>query len=439
MGGAGGHLRRARSLVSGALGIGAALRWSECYEAYAARMADQGLQPHRDIVWRARTERSVPQLIEVLAAENLSQDEARSWLRALEYHSVDSREAVIARVLSAWLDRGDSSPIAGELLVELMLRSSQGAELSLQPRLQTVVTRRLAVADRQQRLDILGHLSVSDADEWLLDLAAQQPTDSISIGAAQILLRKNSDSSWLNVLAAADDPRALPVVEAVAAAAPRLAASRLIGLVHDQTLPASLRGAAAKGLTRSSQGQRELLAMAESGQLPSESRLMVGSLLRGSEDASVKRRAAELFPPMASKTAEPLPPLTELIKRSGDADRGGEIYRTTGTCAKCHPLAAGGSPVGPDLSEIGGKLAKEALYVAILDPSAGISHNFESYAVLAEDGQLSTGLLVSQTEDEIMLRDAEGLDRRFRRGELETSTSFQLTHARQSGRTADRG
>ncbi len=71
------------------------------------------------------------------------------------------------------------------------------------------------------------------------------------------------------------------------------------------------------------------------------------------------------------------------------------------------------------MSQIGDKLAREALYVSILDPSAGISHSYESYAALLTSGQQVVGLLVSQTEQEVVLKDAEGIQRTIARDDLE--------------------
>jgi hypothetical protein len=50
------------------------------------------------------------------------------------------------------------------------------------------------------------------------------------------------------------------------------------------------------------------------------------------------------------------------------------------------------------------------MFVAIVDPSAGISHNYESYILQTDSGDVATGLLVSQTEEEIVLKDAQGIE-----------------------------
>jgi putative heme-binding domain-containing protein len=68
-----------------------------------------------------------------------------------------------------------------------------------------------------------------------------------------------------------------------------------------------------------------------------------------------------------------------------------------------------GKEVGPNLSEIGGKLSKPALFESILYPSAGISHNYETYSAVTSDGNVLTGLLVSQTAEAVTLKKEDGL------------------------------
>src|SRR5690606_10746158 len=104
---------------------------------------------------------------------------------------------------------------------------------------------------------------------------------------------------------------------------------------------------------------------------------------------------------------KPLPPLPVLLKMQGNVERGRVVFETTGTCAKCHVVNNKGKEVGPNLSEIGGKLSREAFFESILYPSAGISHNFETWLVLLDSGNTATGILVSQTADTLTLRGAD--------------------------------
>jgi putative heme-binding domain-containing protein len=107
------------------------------------------------------------------------------------------------------------------------------------------------------------------------------------------------------------------------------------------------------------------------------------------------------------------------VKRAGDAARGKELFAGVGTCAKCHKVKGEGKEVGPDLSEIGTKLSKEALYVSVLDPNAGVSFNYETWLARTLDGTTLSGILVSQTDDAIELKTAEAIVHKLKRDDLE--------------------
>ena len=95
-----------------------------------------------------------------------------------------------------------------------------------------------------------------------------------------------------------------------------------------------------------------------------------------------------------------------------------KLFRSTATCANCHIVNKFGKNVGPDLSEIGDKLSREAMLTAILLPSAGISHNYENFSVLTEDGQVISGLKITETTDEVVIRTADAIDRKIDSDEI---------------------
>ena len=59
------------------------------------------------------------------------------------------------------------------------------------------------------------------------------------------------------------------------------------------------------------------------------------------------------------------------------------------------------------------------MYVSILDPSAAVSHNFETYSVLTLDGLAITGLLISETDEAVTLRNSEGIDKKIAQEDIE--------------------
>ena len=114
-----------------------------------------------------------------------------------------------------------------------------------------------------------------------------------------------------------------------------------------------------------------------------------------------------------------MPEIRKLVRRTGDAERGATVFAGVGTCSKCHIVGKTGSEIGPNLSEIGDKLSRQAMYESILFPSAGISHNYETWSVLVDDGTMATGLKVSQSDKMVSIRNKDGVQRDIPSGQVE--------------------
>jgi putative heme-binding domain-containing protein len=170
-----------------------------------------------------------------------------------------------------------------------------------------------------------------------------------------------------------------------------------------------VRSEVVKALGQWPEGQQMLLQQVVDGKMPEELRYPAANVLLTSDNAKIRDEAAKYLTLPVSAGEKALPPLGQLIKRRGDPLRGQDVFAHSGTCAKCHKANGQGTEVGPDLSEIGNKLSAEALYESILNPSAGISHNYEMYKVLLTDGRTLSGILISKTAGEIVLKDKDAL------------------------------
>jgi putative heme-binding domain-containing protein len=187
----------------------------------------------------------------------------------------------------------------------------------------------------------------------------------------------------------------------------------------DVERPFPVRVAAVRGLAKSRPGAERLLEAAEQGTLPEDVQLIAGGLLARDKDAKLRQRASQTLPLPEQKGKTPLAPIDQLATMKGDVAHGEKLFRGQATCANCHTVNGFGKQVGPDLSEIGKKLSREAMYVSILAPNAGISHNYENHVVLLDSGQVVSGVLLSETDDSVTLRTAEAIDRTFSRDEIE--------------------
>jgi putative heme-binding domain-containing protein len=198
-------------------------------------------------------------------------------------------------------------------------------------------------------------------------------------------------------------------------------------LVADSQQPLAIRAAAVGGLGRNAPGQKWLLALVEKKELADDLKFAAANVLLSSGDDAIRAAAGKHLSLPATAGGEPLPPIAELVKRSGDATRGKELFAGTGTCAKCHKVKGEGKEVGPDLSEIGTKLGKEAMYLSILDPSAGVSFNYETWALRTFDGTVLTGILVSQTDDAVELKTAESIVHKLSKDDIDQMKKSPLS------------
>ena len=156
------------------------------------------------------------------------------------------------------------------------------------------------------------------------------------------------------------------------------------------------------------QGAEEILGMAEEKDYDPALEPALAATLHSSQWREISLRAAELFPVPKGKD-HPVPAIADLDRMRGDRANGQLVFAEAGTCAKCHVVAGKGTEVGPDLSEIGSKLSRTALYESILFPSAGIGHGYEDWSVLTDEGATVQGLLVSETNEEVKIKNKDGV------------------------------
>lgn len=110
-----------------------------------------------------------------------------------------------------------------------------------------------------------------------------------------------------------------------------------------------------------------------------------------------------------------------LLGLKGDVTRGRDLFLNAKgiSCRNCHKVGEEGKSFGPDLNQVGKKLNREKLIESLLEPSRNIDPKFAGWLVQTAAGQVLTGLLESQNEQEVVLRDAEGKLHKLAKGDIE--------------------
>ncbi|MFV2068397.1 MAG: hypothetical protein ACC645_15615, partial [Pirellulales bacterium] len=198
-------------------------------------------------------------------------------------------------------------------------------------------------------------------------------------------------------------------------------------VIDDKSIDLAVRREAARSLTRSREGGETIVRRVRAKQFDLSLTDAVAVGLATSPIPALRRDGATLFPTRADRENRPLPTIPELLDHKGDVVAGRRVFLTTGTCATCHLVGDEGKEVGPPLTEIGSKFGRQALFESILYPNAGINHNYETYAILLEDGRMLSGLLVSQTPELVTIKVADAVLHKLPRAEIEAMEKQQVS------------
>ena len=178
------------------------------------------------------------------------------------------------------------------------------------------------------------------------------------------------------------------------------------------------RRRAVTALVSTRQGAQAILDMAQSKQLAPGLKLTAASSLAATLNR-IREQASTILPLPLSADMQNLPPLSELIQQEGNIAEGEKVFnRPTSLCSICHVVLDKGIDFGPNLTEIGDKLGKDALFEAILSPSAGISFDYEIWDVSLKNGDEATGIIVSDTETELAIKSQAGIVTRYPKSDV---------------------
>jgi putative membrane-bound dehydrogenase-like protein len=110
-----------------------------------------------------------------------------------------------------------------------------------------------------------------------------------------------------------------------------------------------------------------------------------------------------------------------LVKSKGNSKKGRELFLNAKTlaCIRCHRLEGIGGNIGPDLTRVWETQSLEKVMESMIDPSKEIKEGYQAYRVLTTTGLTFTGLKVSDTKSEVVLKEATGNEVHIRKSDVE--------------------
>lgn len=320
----------------------------------------------------------------------------------------------------------------------------KGVDLATHPALQTAVMKMLeARRGTPDFVKIVQDFKITGLNPGLLEVAVKHPAEDSGVAAMRLILA----SGDVAVVQAAltnhatpdlpdgahgagptDDSLAIKTAMVLGNTGEKQMVPLLLPLVADSHLELALRKQAVKSLAQNREGAAALLQLAGGDKLPGDLKFLAGAELNSVRWPELKAEAARLLPLPRGRNSQPLPPVAELLKMPGNAPNGERVFfRPETGCVNCHCINGRGADVGPALSEIGAKMGRDALYEAILDPSAGIAFGYETWQMELKSGDEAYGIITSETAEELAVKDSKGIITHLKKGEIASRRQLKLS------------
>jgi putative membrane-bound dehydrogenase-like protein len=403
-----------------ALGIAARKAEVTSFAVWLNAVGDKWNTPAgRDIIWRSRSPQALPLLAKIILDAQTDSAARLRYFRAFDFHQPSDaaggelkRQTLLAVATGNHKDQTDITALA--------MKHIGSVDLDKSPKLKAAVSKAVEAAKGTAAyVRLVADLNLSDRYPDLLAIAQKNPDQQLGVEAIRALLAKRQFPLIRKGLRDKDAKIATATATVLGNSAEGRIAGLLRPVIHDKKAPVAVRREAVLAFANTRNGARELLSLAQQKKLDGVLTPAVASALHTVTWRDIKEPALKMFPLPPSKNNKPLPPIAELLKRRGNAETGRVVFNTAGTCAKCHQVNGFGKNVGPDLSEIGKKLSRTAMFQSMLFPSAAISHNYESYIIALESGNTVTGLVTSRTKETVTVKAADGIERTFKTSEIE--------------------
>lgn len=166
-----------------------------------------------------------------------------------------------------------------------------------------------------------------------------------------------------------------------------------------------------------------MLNQMEQHTLPVEVQFELSDAIDSTGSAALKQRYLQL-----SKNAGPdsLKSMYAGALMGGDPRKGGEIFwnHATVQCIRCHSYDDAGGTAGPRLNGVAGRLTKDQLLEALIEPSARIAPGFGMVSLELKDKQKLNGILQLEKPDGYVLKIGDKADTLVKKADVTTRTDY---------------
>lgn len=376
-----------------ALGISADPNADLYFNTWLKKVGNDWNKPaNRDIVWRSRSKAAMPLLAQLITSAD--DNEMLRYFRAFDFHTDPSKQKVLTSLITSSKD--------AKLLYALKHVDAENFRMTpaVRAKLNTVLDKNKG---QLEFVELVALYNLKNKARDLLEVAMQYPDSASGREASRVLLNWDRQDLFEKVLASNKKDETIALIKSLR---PHIYDPKTMLLMEDifmdSTRDVEVRTLAVRAFAGPWQSENRLLELARANKIPQVMHVAAGGVFQAAWRGDIREEGAKYIKLPGSKEGAPLPAVSVLVNSEGNANRGKEVFKTL--CSNCHQINNEGTNFGPDLSEIGAKLSKEALYNSILFPDQGINFGYEGYRIQLKDGSTVIGKIVSETEEQIDLQ-----------------------------------
>ncbi|MCZ2477182.1 c-type cytochrome [Aquirufa antheringensis] len=386
-----------------ALGIGADGNWDERFAAYAA-LKPENSKGYSDVVWRARTEKALPALIELIG-----NTKSLAYFRALDFMPGEQK----SEALFALINGKFATDVSAQLEA---VRHMKPAYIASHPEVKVVLSALLKQISGKQYLELVDYYQLKEESPRVLGMILAGTESS---KAGQVVYNLPGGAALIrSKFFTGKEAEQLALIEMLRWQGKTESAQLLYEATANPKLSKAVQMQAARVIGNAYPTEEFVLDLLEKKKIATAYVPLVVESLQKAWRKSIRMKANSYLAKHQTETKKAHPVMAELINMSGDAVKGKVVF--TNSCTMCHLVNNEGIDFGPKLSEIGTKLSKEGMYMSILHPNAGIGFGYETFEVKTKSGDTYQGIIVSKNETDIMLRIPGGIVKSFKTSALKS-------------------
>ncbi|MCL9967830.1 MAG: c-type cytochrome [Aquirufa antheringensis] len=386
-----------------ALGIGADGNWDERFAAYAA-LKPENSKGYSDVVWRARTEKALPALIELIG-----NTKSLAYFRALDFMPGEQK----SEALFALINGKFATDVSAQLEA---VRHMKPAYIASHPEVKVVLSALLKQISGKQYLELVDYYQLKEESPRVLGMILAGTESS---KAGQVVYNLPGGAALIrSKFFTGKEAEQLALIEMLRWQGKTESAQLLYEATANPKLSKAVQMQAARVIGNAYPTEEFVLDLLEKKKIATAYVPLVVESLQKAWRKSIRMKANSYLAKHQTETKKAHPAMAELINMSGDAVKGKVVF--TNSCTMCHLVNNEGIDFGPKLSEIGTKLSKEGMYMSILHTNAGIGFGYETFEVKTKSGDTYQGIIVSKNETDIVLRIPGGIVKSFKTSALKS-------------------